>query len=117
MPAENMTITARWKQNTEIYVVKQNADGTWADAVSVSPAGGDAYRVRELYRDEHLHAAAYSLGACADGNARAAIANGELQFSPCFNFLSVNSAVFYVNSSFSKPAYSLIVSISMDLLA
>ena len=40
-----------------------------------------------------------------------------LQFSPCFNFLSVNSAVFYVNSSFSKPAYSLIVSISMDLLA
>lgn len=27
------------------------------------------------------------------------------------------SAVFYVNSSFSKPAYSLIVSISMDLLA
>ena len=39
-----------------------------------------------------------------------------LQFSPCFNFLSVNSVVFCVNSSFSKPTYSLIVSISMDLL-
>ncbi|MBQ6987454.1 MAG: InlB B-repeat-containing protein, partial [Oscillibacter sp.] len=74
MPAENMTITARWKQDTETYVVKQNADGTWADAVAVAPASGDAYQVRELYRDEHLHAAAYSLG---NASTQTPIANGE----------------------------------------
>ncbi|MBQ6205655.1 MAG: InlB B-repeat-containing protein, partial [Oscillospiraceae bacterium] len=77
MPAENVAVKAQWKRTAEVYAVKQNADGTWADAVSLDAAFGDAYQITEPYGDEHLKASAYSLGAYADESGRTPISAGD----------------------------------------
>ena len=103
MPAENMTVTAQWAAipdtpdtppdkpdepepptlSTEIYAVKQNADGTWTAAALLETSGNNSYQVTELYRNEHLSASAYSFGAdrtpiSAGDSVNLADANGKL---------------------------------------
>ena len=92
MSAESLTIKAKWTPipdvpdapdtppdtptlSTEIYAVKQNADGTWT-AVSLETSGESAYQVAELYSEEHLSASAYSFSAYTDENGRTPISAG-----------------------------------------
>ena len=65
--------------STNIYIVKQDADGSWKpdSAAPLETSDSAAYAVTELYKDGHFHVTAYSIGAYADESGRVAVSAGQ----------------------------------------
>ena len=65
--------------STNIYAVKQAADGTWTldSAAPLETSDKAVYQVTELYQDAHFHVTAYSVGAYADESGRIDISAGQ----------------------------------------